>query len=210
MSSGSRRRRPERAPARHPPPSPARRRCRALARSLRPRPTGRRRDPERNRCRTSRAPRVPRDPSACPAGARPPAGTVSWDPRRSGPDRIRDARRETRNSSPLPAPLTASSATRNRRARIRSTSTCRSTRSMCNLAGRRESKVTSPISSLRALAELALVVEVDQLAALVVIEEEAVAVEQLQRVVLRRIVRRRDGQSPARSGLRDVNHDASA
>ena len=56
-------------------------------------------------------------------------------------------------------------------------------------------------------AEIALMIEVQQLAALVAVEEQAFGVEQLQRVVFRRIVRGGDGDAAARAGGADVDLD---
>ena len=80
---------------------------------------------------------------------------------------------EPARSSREPAPFTPSSATRNRRARIRSTSTCFSTRSMCSRAGVSYSRHDAADLLVGRLPELALVVQVEQFAALVVIEEQA-------------------------------------
>ena len=55
------------------------------------------------------------------------------------------------------------------------------------------------ISSFVGLEELALVVEVEQLVALVVVEEQAAVVEELERVVLGRIVRGGERDAAARA-----------
>src|ERR1017187_614323 len=56
-------------------------------------------------------------------------------------------------------------------------------------------------------AEIALVIQVQQLAALVAVEEQALGVEELEGVVFRRIVGGGDGDAAARTGGAHVDLD---
>ena len=55
------------------------------------------------------------------------------------------------------------------------------------------------------MAKIALVIQIEQFAAFIVIEKEAFGVEQLQRVVFRRIVRGGDGDAAASANGGDIN-----